>query len=83
MSTITGASAAARSATAYSRVLGLAAALKRWRAAYITWRTQQAAIAQLWSMSDRVLKDIGLTRYEISGAVKGEVTRERVFGRTF
>jgi uncharacterized protein YjiS (DUF1127 family) len=33
--------------------------------AYITWRTEQAAIAQLWSMTDRELKDIGLTRSQI------------------
>src|SRR5262245_14096515 len=34
-------------------------ALKRWWVAYITWRMEQAAIAHLWSLSDRTLKDMG------------------------
>jgi hypothetical protein len=33
----------------------LAATLKRWWLAYITWRIEQAAIAQLCVMSDREL----------------------------
>ena len=48
------------------------ASLKRWWVAYTTWRTEQAAIDRLWSMSDRALKDIGFTRSEIPRAVKGE-----------
>ena len=36
--------------------------LKRWCAAYITWRMEKIAIAQLRGMSDRELEDIGLTR---------------------
>jgi uncharacterized protein YjiS (DUF1127 family) len=43
---------------------------KRWWATYTAWRIEQEAISQLWSMSDRELKDIGLTRSEIPGAVK-------------
>lgn len=58
----------------------LAATLKRWWLAYVTWRIEQAAITQL-SMNDRALKDIGLTRAEITGAVRGEVPRDRAFGR--
>jgi uncharacterized protein YjiS (DUF1127 family) len=58
-------------------VLKVAASLKRWWMAYITWRTQQAAVALLWSMSDRQLKDIGLTRSEITYVVKGDPTRHR------
>ena len=42
----------------------------RWLAAYRTWRTEQIAIAQLHALSDRLLRDIGLTRSEIAGAVK-------------
>jgi uncharacterized protein YjiS (DUF1127 family) len=53
---------------------GLAATLNRWSVAYITWRIEQAAIALLWSMSDRELKDIGLTRSEITAAVRGEAS---------
>jgi uncharacterized protein YjiS (DUF1127 family) len=56
----------------------LAATLKQWWLAYIT---EQAAIAQLWVMSDRELKDIGLTRCEITRAVRREVG-DRLFGRS-
>jgi uncharacterized protein YjiS (DUF1127 family) len=59
----------------------LAATLKQWWLAYITWRIEQAAIAQLWVMSDRELKDIGLTRCEITRAVRREVG-DRLFGRS-
>ena len=55
----------------------------RWWVAYMTWRIEQAAIAQLWSMSDRQLKDIGLTCSEITGAVRGEPARYRAFGRYY
>jgi uncharacterized protein YjiS (DUF1127 family) len=44
--------------------------LKQWWSAYFDWRAQQAVIACLSSMSDRDLKDIGLTRGEIPFAVK-------------
>jgi uncharacterized protein YjiS (DUF1127 family) len=59
----------------------LAATLKRWWLAYITWRIEQAAIAQLCVMSDRELKDIGLTRCEITPAVRRELG-DRLFGRS-
>ena len=49
----------------------LGAALRRWLAAYLTWRKEREAIAQLCSMSDRALSDIGLTRSGITAAVKG------------
>jgi uncharacterized protein YjiS (DUF1127 family) len=55
----------------------LRATLKRWWVAYITWRIERAALAQLWSLSDRYLKDIGLTRSEILRAVKGETAAKR------
>ena len=81
MSTISSAPVAARSTTSHFQAIGLAASLKRWWLAYITWRTQRAAVTALRSMSDRELKDIGLTRSEITGAVKSEVTRNRTFSR--
>ena len=62
-----------------SWVRELVATLERWWAAYMTWRIEQAAIAQLWSMNDRELKDIGLTRSEITSAVRGEAARDRAF----
>jgi uncharacterized protein YjiS (DUF1127 family) len=77
MSKIPNAPTAAQGAARYSWASGLVGTLKRWRAAYITWRIEQAATTQLWSMSDLELKDIGLTRSDITGAVRGEATRVR------
>jgi uncharacterized protein YjiS (DUF1127 family) len=58
----------------------LLVALKRLWVAYITWRMEHAATVQLWSASDRTLKDMGLTRSEISGAAKGKWPAERGAG---
>ena len=44
-------------------------ALKRWVVAYITWRATRA-VAQLGLLSDGQLKDMGLSRPEVSGAVR-------------
>ena len=52
-------------------------------AGYTSWRVQQAAIAHLRSMSDRELKDIGLSRSQIECAVMGERARDRVFSRYY
>jgi uncharacterized protein YjiS (DUF1127 family) len=41
------------------------------------WRIERTAADQLWSMSDRALWDMGLTRTDILRAVKGELARER------
>ena len=83
MSTISSAPAAPQGIAGQSWARELAATLKRWLAAYMTWRIEQVAIAQLWSMSERELKDIGLTRSEIIGAVKGEAARDRAFSRYY
>jgi len=48
----------------------------RWMA-YTTWRTQQAAIARLWSMCHWELKDIGLTRSNITDGVRDQALRGR------
>ena len=45
-----------------------------WKA-FQKWRLEQTAIAQLSTMSDRELRDIGLNRSEIGFAVKGQVVR--------
>ena len=61
----------------------LIAALKdRWTV-YQTWRAEQAAIARLWSMSDRDLRDIGLTRSEITGAVKDGAAQDHAISRYY
>ena len=82
MSTISS-SPAPQGITAQSLMVGLVASLKRWWVAYMTWRIEQAAIDRLCSMSDRVLKDIGLTRSAIPGAVKDERAVDRAFNRYY
>jgi uncharacterized protein YjiS (DUF1127 family) len=46
-------------------------------AAYMTWRLEQTAIAQLSAMSNRQLKDIGLIRSEIASALSKPSSRLR------
>lgn len=79
MSTTVIAQAAAQRTAARFWTCGLVAILKRRLATYNARRAEQAAIGQLWSMSDRELKDIGLTRVEIQYAVSGEAPCERAF----
>jgi uncharacterized protein YjiS (DUF1127 family) len=76
--------ATARQSSAGSNILGmLAVAPRRLLAAFITWRARQAALAHLKSMSDRELKDIGLSRSQIECAVMGERARDRAFSRYY
>jgi uncharacterized protein YjiS (DUF1127 family) len=83
MSTISNAPAAAQGTTGHPWTGRLAAALKRWWVAFITWRLERAAINQLSSLSDRQLKDIGLDRSEIMGAVSNRVTPGHTLGRYY
>jgi uncharacterized protein YjiS (DUF1127 family) len=83
MSPISSAPTAPQGLAGQSWARELVATLKRWWVSYMTWRIEQAATAQLWSMSDRELKDIGLTRSEITGAVRGEAAPERAFSRYY
>ena len=50
-------------------------AFKRWRAAYTAWHRERRAMAELLSMSDRDLRDIGIDRCEILRAVCGDTAR--------
>lgn len=81
MSTISSAPAAAQGGAGPSWAWRLAT-LRRWWVAYITRRVERAMIAQLWSMSDRELKDIGLTRSGIPGALR-EPARDRALSRHY
>jgi uncharacterized protein YjiS (DUF1127 family) len=72
---------AATQGTRQSRIGGLLATLQRWWVAYINWRLEQAAIARLCSMSDRELRDIGVTRCEIPNAVMVRAEFDRAFRR--
>jgi uncharacterized protein YjiS (DUF1127 family) len=69
MSTISG-TRAHRSA-AFEFLGRMAGALKHAWEAYHSWRIQEATITYLRSLSDRQLKDIGLTRSRIDRAVRG------------
>jgi len=60
----------------------LTGTLKRWWVAYAMWRFERAVIALLRSMTDRELKDIGLTRPQISYAVRRSVVRLRARTRS-
>ena len=70
MSTSSLAPPAAQDAVAQPRTDGCGAVLKRWWSAYMIRRMEAAAIDRLRSMSDRELKDIGLTRAGIVPAVR-------------
>ena len=72
MSTTCSAPAQAQGLVTQSRHKGPVAVLRCWWVDYMTWRMEQAAIARLSSMSDRELKDIGLIRSNIVGAVSGD-----------
>jgi len=50
---------------------------------YVRRRKESAAVSQLCSMSDRDLKDVGLTRAQVMGAVAGELARDRIFSRYY
>ncbi len=54
----------------------LAIMLERWLIGYLTWRLERLAVAQLWQLSDRALKDIGITRTEVTSVGRGDETRK-------
>lgn len=71
MSTTFGTAASAQELAPSSWASGMLATAKRAWVAYMTWRIERAAIGQLSAMSDRQLKDIGLTRSEIVAVARG------------
>ena len=82
MSTISSAILPAGSASdARRKTIG--AALKGWWMAYVNWRMERLAISRLHSMSDRELKDMGVSRAQIEFAVKGERAPHPIFGRYY
>jgi uncharacterized protein YjiS (DUF1127 family) len=83
MTTISCAPTLSRSVAKRSWATRLAGMLTRWWIGYATWRIERAAIRQLWAMSDRELKDIGLTRSEIPNARRDHAVRAREFRRNY
>ena len=80
---ITLSSTAARLQSVATQPSRLIARVQSWWVAYLDRRMQRSAIFQLEALSDRELRDIGLRRCEIEGAVKGELNRARVFNRYY
>ena len=63
------------------RMIG--AALKGWWMAYVNWRMERLAVSRLHAMSDRELKDMGVSRAQIEFAVRGESAPHPIFGRYY
>jgi uncharacterized protein YjiS (DUF1127 family) len=82
VSTISRAPAAAQTAATLSWTVLLRAKFTLWWTAYSTWRIEQAAMQQLERMSDRDLRDMGLTRSDITHAVTHGAARDRAFRST-
>jgi uncharacterized protein YjiS (DUF1127 family) len=59
------------------------AAIGGWWARHCARRKQNRAIEQLSAMSDRELRDIGVARAEIEGAVRGVRERDRLLLSAF
>jgi uncharacterized protein YjiS (DUF1127 family) len=76
MSTTTSASISAQRLPSPSWATGLTTTVKHGWDSLRRWRMHRAAASELWSMSDRELKDIGLNRSQIIAAVAGDVTRD-------
>ena len=75
---ILSASALLRGRAAQSAGRSVVRTFKRCWAACMAWHRERRAIAELSSMSDRELKDIGVNRCEILRAVRGDKARERL-----
>jgi uncharacterized protein YjiS (DUF1127 family) len=65
----------------FPRTIG--AALQGWWMAYVNWRLERSAVYRLHSMSDRELKDMGVSRAQIEFAVRGEGASHPIFGRYY
>jgi uncharacterized protein YjiS (DUF1127 family) len=52
-----------------------AARRQSWLDRFRAWRATRAEENELYALSDRDLRDIGLTRYDVRAAVRGELPR--------
>jgi uncharacterized protein YjiS (DUF1127 family) len=76
-------SLAQREALAATALRGVGRALRTWWTAYMNWRLEQLAIKTLQSMSDRELRDMGVSRSAIAFAVKGGTESHPIFSRYY
>jgi hypothetical protein len=83
MRTASSAKGAQPSLARKSWVRQMAGSLERWMVTYMDCKIEQAAIARLRSMSDRELKDIGVSRSDIAGAVRRNSKRYCAFSRYY
>ena len=65
----------------FPRTIG--AALKGWWMAYVNWRMERLAVYRLHAMSDRELKDMGVSRAQIEFAVRGERSPQPISSRYY
>jgi uncharacterized protein YjiS (DUF1127 family) len=64
-------------------VKSIGVAWRRWLVALRAWKAEQTAIARLQSMSDRELKDIGVSRSEVGRAARDGTARHAVYHRCY
>jgi uncharacterized protein YjiS (DUF1127 family) len=83
MRTVSSACGAPRGLAGQVWIWAIIAPLRRWLLAYRKWTVERAAIARLQSMTDRELKDIGVTRTDINGAVRRNEPRYGVYSRYY
>ena len=50
---------------------------------YVNWRLERLAVYRLQSMSDRELRDMGVSRAQIEFAVRGETAPQSIFSRYY
>ena len=65
----------------FPRTIG--AGLKGWWMTYVNWRLERLAVYRLQSMSDRELRDMGVSRAQIEFAVRGETAPQSIFSRYY
>jgi uncharacterized protein YjiS (DUF1127 family) len=82
MSTISSIATQGESATANLAHLAWSTA-RGWWLAYLGWRVEHLMVARLRSMSDRQLKDIGVSRSQIEFAVRHGADRDRILSCCF
>jgi uncharacterized protein YjiS (DUF1127 family) len=77
MSSISIAPAAMSGIAGHFSAHGIRAVLRRWWSTCAAWRAERLAINRLREMSDRQLKDIGVTRSDIEFVARHGTARDR------
>ena len=80
MSATFGAPAAVGERRRRAQAKGLVTTVRLWWVAHLARRMERVAMVKLQAMSDRELKDIGLTRFQLEQAVKDEFNHWPLIG---